>query len=41
MVIFLNAYAWVEDLRASLILIHVTHAHLVKKIQPMFMPEGL
>ncbi len=41
MVIFLNSHAWVEVPRTSLIFIHVTHAHLIKKIQFMFMPKGL
>jgi len=41
MVIFFNAHARVEVLQTSPILIHVTHVHLVKTIQPMSMPIGL
>jgi hypothetical protein len=41
MIIFFNAHARVEVPWTSPILIPVTHAHLVKKIQPMSMPGGL
>jgi len=41
MVIFFNAHDRVEVPQTSPILIPGTHAHLVKKIQPMSMPRGL
>jgi hypothetical protein len=41
MVICFNAHAAVEVPWTSTILMHVTHAHRVKNIQPMSMPERL